>query len=227
MRPRCSYFPSFPPGPPSSRPPGPLQEPPIWPSCFHSGPQSSHLRQPETFLGSHHSLSVHHFHSCIPWAKNSARPQINLSSTCGMNEIMQCGWGTSNAAGAFGHLRSLIRPVIDRERVRYLPLNLSHSDTCQPTVYLIPPLPIAMKQEMLCMSGVVGKGMSAQTKAGIKKSSADSGSFKQLHTYLAVMIAQVTPIIKRIITCFAKIPRKWLKMWYFSTNEVVSEEVGC
>ena len=41
-----------------------------------------------------------------------------------------------------------------------------------------------------------------------KKSSADSGSFKQLHTYLAVMIAQVTPIIKRIITCFAKIPRK-------------------
>lgn len=45
-------------------------------------------------------------------------------------------------------------------------------------------------------------------QVGIKESSADASSFQRMQSYLAVMIAQVTPTIKRIITCFAEIPKK-------------------
>ena len=78
------------------------------------------------------------------------------------------------------------------------------------STHLIPPFAIAMEQGMLWVRSM-GVGLrlpKPRQELKKKKSSADSGSFKQLHTYLAVMIAQVTPIIKRIITCFAKIPRK-------------------
>lgn len=93
--------------------------------------------------------SVGPFHHYNPWSKNSAQQQIHLSKTLGMNEIMEFEWGTSNAAGAFGCLRSIIWPVIDQEKCKTLPLKMSHSYICQPSAHLIPPFAIAMEQRML------------------------------------------------------------------------------
>lgn len=114
-----------------------------------SGPQSSHLHQPETFLFSHYAPSVYPFHCRIPQAKSSARHYINLSDTCRVNEIMQFGsWG-----GAFGHSISIIWSVRDQEKESHLALNPSHSPPCEPTSHLIPPFPIAMEKEIRWVRG--------------------------------------------------------------------------